>query len=72
MKRISLCLAPAALGVGSGLSTLLAHADAFTYHGILRDAGEGANGKYEMKLTLSSTCRPAPIRHSLQQQHALG
>lgn len=53
MKRITLCMAMAtALGFGLGLP--LAHASTFNYHGTLQDAGQAANGTYEMRLTLYS------------------
>jgi len=51
MKRwmTSVALA-AALGVG----VPIAHADSFTYHGSLEEAGNAANGRYDMQLTLYS------------------
>ncbi len=53
MKRITLCIAMAtALGFGLGMP--LAHASTFNYHGTLQDAGQAANGTYEMRLTLYS------------------
>ena len=53
MKRITLCIAMAtALGFGLGMP--LAQASTFNYHGTLQDAGEAANGTYEMRLTLYS------------------
>ena len=53
MKRMTLCVA-LATAIGLGLGSPLAHADTFTYHGTLQDAGEAANGKYELRLTLYS------------------
>lgn len=53
MKRITLCIAMAA-ALGFGLGMPLAQASTFNYHGTLQDAGQGANGTYEMRLTLYS------------------
>lgn len=53
MKRMTLCLS-LAVALGLGLGASIAHADSFTYHGTLQDAGEAANGSYDMKLTLYS------------------
>src|SRR6478752_5252507 len=51
MNRLVLRAAiPAALGMGAAL----AHADSFTYHGTLQDAGRAANGSYDIQLTLYS------------------
>ncbi len=53
MKRIILCIA-LATAFGLGLITPLVHASSFNYHGTLQDAGQAANGSYEMRLTLYS------------------
>ena len=51
MNRIVLRAAIiAALGMGAAL----AHADSFSYHGTLQDAGRPANGRYDLQLTLYS------------------
>ena len=54
MKRITLCIAMAT-ALGLGLGTSLAQASTFNYHGTLQDAGQAANGNYEMRLTLYSS-----------------
>ncbi|MEP6881632.1 MAG: tail fiber domain-containing protein [Dokdonella sp.] len=60
MKRITLCIAMAtALGLGLGAS--LAQASTFNYHGTLQDAGKGANGTYEMRLTLYSAANGGSV-----------
>ncbi len=60
MKRITVCIAIAtALGLGLGAS--LAQASTFNYHGTLQDAGEGANGTYEMRLTLYSAANGGSV-----------
>jgi hypothetical protein len=52
MKRLTLRVAlVAALGMGA----TMAHADSFTYHGSLTDAGRPANGTYDIQLTLYSS-----------------
>ncbi len=51
MNRLTLCVA---LAAAMGLGASLAHADSFTYHGSLQDAGKAANGSYDMQLTLYS------------------
>jgi hypothetical protein len=51
MKRLTLTVAlAAALAIG----VPIAHADSFTYHGSLQDAGQPADGNYDMQLTLYS------------------
>lgn len=51
MNRLTLCVAlTAALGMGVSM----AHADSFTYHGSLQDAGKAANGTFDLQLTLYS------------------
>jgi hypothetical protein len=44
----------AALAAALGIGVPIAHADSFTYHGALQDAGEPADGTYDMQLTLYS------------------
>lgn len=51
MNRLTLCVA---LAAAMGLGASIAHADSFTYHGSLQDAGKVANGSYDMQLTLYS------------------
>lgn len=51
MNRLTLCVALAA-ALGMGIS--LAHAEQFTYHGALQDAGRPATGNYDLQLTLYS------------------
>ncbi len=51
MKRLTLSVAlAAALAIG----VPVVHADSFTYHGSLQDAGKAADGSYDMQLTLYS------------------
>lgn len=52
MNRIVLCAALAAV-LGTGLGA--AHAESFTYHGTLQDAGKPADGPYDLRLTLYSS-----------------
>lgn len=52
MKSLSLCSALAALIGLAALSPVAAQT--FTYHGQLQDAGQPANGKYDLQLTLYS------------------
>lgn len=51
MKRSMMA---AALAAAFGIGVPLAHAESFTYHGSLQDAGQPANGRYDMELTLYS------------------
>jgi hypothetical protein len=51
MNRLTLCVA---LAAAMGMGASLAHADTFTYHGSLQDAGKAANGTYDLQLTLYS------------------
>lgn len=51
MNRLTLRVAIAA---AMGMGAALAHADSFTYHGTLQDAGRAANGTYDIELTLYS------------------
>lgn len=44
----------AAIVAALGMGAALAHADSFTYHGTLQDAGKPANGQYDLQLTLYS------------------
>jgi len=44
----------AAIAAALGMGAALAHADSFTYHGTLQDAGRPANGSYDIQLTLYS------------------
>jgi hypothetical protein len=44
----------AAIAAALGMGAALAHADSFTYHGTLQDAGRPANGNYDIQLTLYS------------------
>jgi hypothetical protein len=44
----------AAIVAALGMGAALAHADSFTYHGTLQDAGRPANGRYDIQLTLYS------------------
>lgn len=44
----------AAIAAALGMGAALAHADSFTYHGTLKDAGRPANGQYDIQLTLYS------------------
>ena len=44
----------AAIAAALGMGAALAHADSFTYHGTLQDAGRPANGRYDIQLTLYS------------------
>ena len=53
MNRLTVCVA-LALALGTGMGASIAHADGFTYHGSLQDAGEPANGRYDLQLTLYS------------------
>ena len=51
MKR---WIGSAALAAALCAAMPAAHAESFTYHGSLQDAGEPANGRYDMELTLYS------------------
>jgi len=51
MKRLTLSVA---LAAAFGIGVPIVHADSFTYHGSLQDAGQVANGSYDMQLTLYS------------------
>jgi hypothetical protein len=44
----------AAIAAALGMGAVAAHADSFTYHGTLQDAGRPANGRYDLQLTLYS------------------
>lgn len=51
MKR---WIGSAALAAALGVCMPLAHAATFTYHGSLQDAGQAADGRYDLQLTLYS------------------
>jgi len=52
----------AALAAASMMAFASAHAESFTYHGTLQDAGKPAEGAYDLQLTLYSSAHGGPAK----------